>query len=367
MLSCALMDPARFESRIVCGPETGTEGELVSEARRRGVVVEIERALVRDVNPWMDLAAAWRLWRRIRRGRYDVVHVHTSKAGIVGRLAAWLAGTPVVIHTAHGWAFTREGSAAGRGIDTLLERACAALCHAIVVVADSDRVEGLKRGVGRPQQYRLIRSGIEIEAYRDCPLDRAQARARLSLPGDAFVIGTVGRLGAQKAPLDLLAAFEQVARARPEAHLVLVGDGPQRGDVEARAAEAGLRDRVHVLGVRRDVPEIQRALDVFALSSRWEGLPRVLPQAMAAGLPIVATRVSGAPEAIRPGENGWLVEPGDTGAMAQRLLELAADPARAREMGRRGRERVEEFSARRMVDELAALYVELARRRGLPV
>ncbi|MBI5710184.1 MAG: glycosyltransferase family 4 protein [Candidatus Eisenbacteria bacterium] len=363
LLSCALIDRERFPSEILCGVETGSEGELLSECRARGVPVRLEPALVREVHPWKDLVALVRLVRLLRRERYDVVHVHTSKAGIVGRIAAWCARVPVVIHTAHGWAFGREQPRAAYRIYLFLEALCARLSDAIVVVSEKTRDEALRLGVGRPTQFVLIRSGIEIEVFRDVALTREEARTRIGLPAGAFVIGTVGRLSRQKAPLDLLAAFAPVAGARPEAHLVFVGDGPLRPEVEAAVANRGLTGRVHLLGLRRDVPELLRAFDVFALSSRWEGLPRVFPQAMAAGLPIVATRVDGAAEAVTPGENGWLVDPGDIRAMTGRLLELAADPETARRMGEGGRGRVEEFSARRMVQELEGLYERLAQRR----
>jgi glycosyltransferase involved in cell wall biosynthesis len=178
------------------------------------------------------------------------------------------------------------------------------------------------------------------------------------------VIGSVGRLEGQKAPLDLLAAFLPVAAERPETHLVYVGEGSWRGELEAGIARAGLVGRVHLAGLRRDVPELLRAFDVFALASRWEGLPRVFPQAMAAGLPIVATRVDGAPDAITPGENGWLVEVGDTAAMAGYLRALARDPAMARRMGAAGRARVDEFAAERMVEALADLYATLGANGG---
>jgi glycosyltransferase involved in cell wall biosynthesis len=302
----------------------------------------------------------------MRRGRYDVVHTHSSKAGIVGRVAAKLAGVPAVVHTAHGWPFSREDSARTKAMWIRLERWCAGLCQAIVVVAESDRARGLAAGVGRPSQYELIRSGIEIEVYRDPGVDRAEARRRIGVPEHAFVIGTVGRLSRQKSPLDLLAAFARVAAGRSEARLVVVGDGPQRTEVEAAIVRAGLGDRVHLLGLREDVPEILPAFDVFALASRWEGLPRVFPQAMAAGLPIVATRVDGAPDAITPGENGWLVDIGDIEALGARLVALTADPGAARAMGESGRARVDAFSARRMVDQLAILYTRLARSEGTP-
>jgi glycosyltransferase involved in cell wall biosynthesis len=188
----------------------------------------------------------------------------------------------------------------------------------------------------------------------------------LGLPRDAFVIGSVGRLEGQKAPLDLLAAFVPVAADHPEAHLVYVGEGLSRGELEAGIARAGLGGRVHLTGLRRDVPELLRAFDVFALASRWEGLPRVFPQAMAAGLPIVATRVDGAPDAVKPGENGWLVDVGDTAAMARYLRALASDPAMARRMGAAGRARVDEFAVERMVEELAELYATLSANGGAP-
>jgi glycosyltransferase involved in cell wall biosynthesis len=363
MLSCALIDRERFPSVLLTGPETGVEGELHTESVARGVTLRVEPSLVRRLSPWRDLLATWRLFRLLRRERFDIVHTHSSKAGIVGRIAARLAGVPVIIHTVHGWGFNPHQPAHVRGLYVALERLCAPMSMALVAVGAPNREEGLLLGIGRPEQYELIRSGIEIEAYRDVALGREEARARFGLPRDAFVFGSVGRLGEQKSPLTLLAAFERVAAARPETHLVYVGDGPQRSELEAAVARAGLAGRVQLLGLRRDVPELLRAFDAFVLASRWEGLPRVFPQAMAAGLPIVATRVDGAPDAVTPGENGWLVDVGDITALAERMLQVAADPARAQRMGAAGRARVEEFSARRMVDQLAALYTRLAAKR----
>lgn len=360
LLSCALIDRSHFPSTLLTGPETGSEGELHSETLARGVRFLVEPSLVRRLSPWHDAVATFRLWRAIRDGGYDIVHTHSSKAGILGRVAARLAGTPVIVHTAHGWSFNRHQPWHLNRLYVWLERLCARFSDAIVVVGRSNREEGLALRVGRPEQYRLIRSGIEVEAYRDVPISREQARTRLGLPREAFVIGSVGRLCEQKAPLDLLAAFARVARSRPEVRLAFVGDGPQRAELESAIAREGLEGRVHVAGLRRDVPELLRAFDVFALASHWEGLPRVFPQAMAAGLPIVATRVDGAPDAVVPGENGWLVEVGDIEGLARRLGALAADPAAARRMGEAGRERVDEFCAGRMVGELAALYTRLA-------
>lgn len=365
MLSCALIDRERFPSEILTGPQTGSEGELHTECRARSIPFHVESTLVREIHPLKDLMALFKLAAFIRRGRYDVVHTHCSKAGILGRIAAWLARTPVIIHTMHGLPFNPAQSKLAFWANVWIEHLCVRLSDAVAMVAKPDLEETLKLKIGRPEQYLVIRSGIEMEAFRDTPITRAEARARAGVPEDAYVIGCVGRLGHQKAPLDLIAAFERVAAARPDAHLVMVGDGDMRPQVEARIANPPLAGRVHLLGLRRDVPELLRAFDVFALASLYEGMPRVFPQAMAARLPIVATRVDGAIEAIEPGVNGWLVDVGDMQAMALRLLELAAGPAHRREMGENGFKRVEEFSARRMVSQLEVLYLRLAVEKGL--
>lgn len=361
MLSCALIDAAGFPSEVLTGPQTGPEGSLHEETRRRGVTLHVEPAMLRPMDPVKDLLALVRLVRFLRRSRYDVVHTHSSKAGVIGRVAARLAGVPVVVHTIHGWAFTPVQPPLLFHFYALLERLCARWCQALVVVAEADRDEGLALGIGRPDQYLLVRSGIEIDVYRDVAVESAVVRRAIGVPPAAYVVGSVGRLSDQKAPLDLLNAFALLARQRGDAHLVMVGDGPLRGEFETAVARADLRDRVHVLGLRRDVPELLRAFDVLALASRWEGLPRVFPQAMAAGLPIVATRVDGAADAIVSGTTGWLVDAGDHEGMARRLWELAEDPELARRMGGAGQARVEEFSATRMVQQLELLYERLAR------
>lgn len=359
MLSCALIDRERFPSEILSGPETGVEGELHTETRARGVNLMFEPSLIRAPHPWKDLVALARLTRFIARGHYDVIHTHTSKAGILGRVAGFIARAPVVIHTAHGWGFNRKQSPLVFRFYVTIERICARLCRTLVVVGEAGRTDALKLGIGRSDQYVLIRSGIEIERYRDVATTRAEARKAIGLPQDAFVVGSVGRLEPQKAPLDLIAAFAVLAGAAPNAHLVVVGDGHLRDVVERDIAARGLVGRVHLVGLRRDVPELQRAFDVFALASHWEGLPRVFLQAMAAGLPIVATRIDGAADVIEEGVNGHLVEIGDTQAFGERLTRLWRDPDRTRTMGELGLARLEPFSARRMVDQLEELYERL--------
>lgn len=363
MLLCQHLDRRRFDCTLVTGEETGPEGELHTESRARGVALEFEPDLFREISPLRDIAATVSLTRRMFRDRYDIVHLHSSKAGIVGRLAARLANVPVVVHTVHGWGFNDEQPRVVSGTYQALERTCAHWCDALVVVGSPYRDEGLALGIGEPSQYHLIRSGIEIGAYRDVASDRAQLRARLGLPADALVIGNVGRLSPPKCPELMVRAFARIAHAHPKAHLVLVGDGWQRAEVEAEVAALGLADRVHLLGLRRDVPELLHTFDVFVMSSSREGLPRTLPQAMAAGLPVVATRVGGIPDAVRDDVTGFLVPAGDIEALADRLHRLAADPALRAQLGAGGRAGVEEFSVETMVRRTEELYDRLLARR----
>jgi glycosyltransferase involved in cell wall biosynthesis len=362
ILSCALIDPARFPSATVSGTQIDREGEHFTMARARGVEVIPEPAMVREPNPVLDAVALGRLVALCRRWRPDVVHTHCSKAGILGRVAARMAGVRHVVHTAHGWGFHPAQSAPERLFYQAVERGCARLADTIVVVADQNRTRALELGIGRPEQFRTIRSGIELDAFRrDESLGRA-TRAALGIAPGTFVFGTVGRIAPQKAPFDALAAFARVHEANPDTAFVYVGDGPQHEELAAAVTAQGLAGKVHLLGLRHDVPALLSSFDAFVLTSRWEGLPRVVPQAMAAALPVIATAVDGTPEAVTEGVTGHLLAPGDVAGIADRMRAFAADPARARSLGAAGAARVEEFSARRMVDQLAELYAELCRR-----
>jgi glycosyltransferase involved in cell wall biosynthesis len=366
LLTAALLNPERYAVDVVSGPQTGAEGSLIPEAQARGIRLTILPSLVRQVNPLKDAMALAALARLIKRGRYDVVHTHSSKAGILGRWAAHLAGVPVIVHTVHGWGHHERQHPLVCWYYILLEQATQRITDRLIVVSPRNTEKGLADGIATPEKYVTIRSGIELERFRQPARSREVVRAELGIPLDALVIGTVTRLSSQKAPLDFVAAAAQVATQRPGTHFVIVGDGPQRADVEAQVAALGLTECVHLTGLRGDVPDLMHSFDVFALTSLWEGLPRVLPQAMAAGLPIVATAVDGNAEAVMDGANGFLTPPGDAHAMATALLRLLEGPALARRMGEAGQARAEEFSAHKMVNDIAALYEALLLEAGLP-
>lgn len=364
MYTAALLDKSRFRVEVISGPQTGSEGSLIEEVRQRGVALTILPELVRQVSPVNDLRALVNLTRRIKTKGYTIVHTHSSKAGVIGRLAARLAGTPIIVHTVHGWSFHQHMPALKKKIYILLERLAASFTDAIILVARPDIEKGLRAGIGRPEQYHLIRSAIPLEAFDPGKVDRQAARRKLGIAEDALVLGNVGRFSPQKNPLDWVRVASMVARESPECRFLLVGDGPLRGEVEALIATEGFSQRTILTGLRRDVPDMLAAMDVFLLTSLWEGLPRVIPQAMAMGVPVVANRADGTAEAIEDGASGYLCQPGDLDCLAAGCLELLRSPERRRSMGACGRAyALREFELKAMVAQIAALYETLLAER----
>ena len=364
VFSCALVDRERFDSLLITGSETGPEGDLFEEAE--GLEVPIVRlpTLVRKVSPARDARALFSLRRLLRAHHPDIVHTHSSKAGALGRVAARLERMPSVVHTVHGWSFHGEMAGPARAAYVRAERAAARWTDRLVVVTTNDRVKGLAAGIGRPEQYTVIRSGIPLDPFLHPAADRAGARRALGLADDAPVVGTVGRLSTQKDPETFVQVERQVLDEVPDARFVIVGDGPLRDATERLATRLGLGDRLHLLGIRPDVPEILRAFDVFVLTSRWEGLPRVVLEAMASGLPVVASSVDGTAEVVRDGVNGLLVGAGDVGGFAAATVKLLQHPELRDRLADDGRTAVvREFGLDTMIRRLEELYIDLVQAR----
>ena len=325
MATASWLDKERFSVTVLSGSQTGSEGSLIEEIRARGVDLVLLPEMVREISPLKDLSALWKLVAYLRRERFTVVHTNSSKAGILGRIAARLAGTPVIVHTVHGWSFHDYMSPLGRGIYILLERLTAPLTDALVAVTRQDIQKGLAHHIGRPEQYSLIRSAISLREFDPVLFDRDAVRRELGIDPQAVVIGNIGRFSAQKNPLDWVRVADLLAQRHPQVHFLLVGDGPLRPQVESLIAELGLQQRFTLAGLRRDPARMFSAIDIFLLTSLWEGLPRVLPQALAMGVPVVANQADGALEAIQPGETGFLCPPGDLQQMAGYCSRLIDD------------------------------------------
>ena len=356
---CSQLDPARWATTLVTGPERSPEGDMFDEAARLGVPVEIVASLRRRIRPVADARAVLELVRLFRRERPDIVHTHSSKAGLVGRLAARIAGVPVVLHTVHGWSFHDGMSPTARAAAVRIERLAARWTSTIVVVADHDAETGGKEGIGIWGQYALVRSAVDVEALRRGAGSRLDARAALGIREGVPVLGTVTRLCRQKDPGTLLRAARRVVDSRPDARLVIVGDGPMRADVEQLLDDLDLRPHVTLLGTRSDVAELLPGFDAFVLSSRWEGLPRVVVEAMAVGVPVVATDVGGIDEAVVDGESGLLAPAGDPEALAAAVLRVFDEPGLAHRLRGQAAERVDEFDVGEMTGRLDDLYAGL--------
>jgi glycosyltransferase involved in cell wall biosynthesis len=352
-----------YASTLVLGPQS--EGPTVEDARRRGCrIVELD-GLVREVSPARDVAAVGQLYRLFRRARPRIVHTHTSKAGFVGRLAAWLAGVPAVIHQPHGHIFYGYWSRPRTAMFVALERIAAHWTDTLVALTPREIEEHLERGIGRAAQYAVVPSGVPTRALREAAPARAAARARLGLSAEAYVVAGVGRFVPIKGFDLLVAALAELVARVPDAHVLLIGDGVERAALEAQAAALGVAGRLHISGAVTDVIGVLPAADVLAAPSRNEGMGRVLVEAMALGLPVVGTRVGGIADVIVDGECGFVVPPEDPGALADALVELGLDVARRGKLADGARPRAEAFSTTVAAGAMRALYDALVRSRRL--
>jgi glycosyltransferase involved in cell wall biosynthesis len=359
---------APYEATLVAGPG----GLLDDEAQRSpGVEVRFVPDLVRPIRPWRDLRATASLVRLLLEIGPDIVHTHSSKAGIVGRAAARAAGVGVVVHSIHGYGFHDGQPAWTRAALVGLERAAAPLTTHFVAVSRANLERGAALGIIDPDRATVIRSGVRVEEFRAAARVRDGARRALAdaigAPTGAPIVGMVACLKPQKAPLDFVAAAARVAAVRLDARFVVAGDGELRDEVEDRVAAAGLGGRFHLLGWRRDIPRLMAGLDVVVLTSLWEGLPRVVPEAIAAGRPIVATAVDGTGEILRDGVNALVTAPRDPEGIATRILRLLADPSLGEAISARAQPLLAEFDIDAMVRAQEDLYRRLleARARAL--
>jgi glycosyltransferase involved in cell wall biosynthesis len=353
LLTVAGLDRARYRVDLLGGP-----GALEQQAHANADRCVVLPYMRRSLASLGDLRAAVALWRQVRG--YDVVHTHGSKAGVLGRVLARLRRVPAVVHTVHGFPVHDRMPRLKRRLLLGVERLAARCTDRVVCVCPANADEALALGIALPRQLRVVVSGVRSDLIRSG--SRERVRGELGIPASAPVVGTVTRLMEQKAPLDFVAAAGRVIAARPDAHVLLVGDGPLRDRVAAAAAGV---PRLHLLGFRNDVPDVLAAVDVVAFSSLWEGLGRALTEAVLAGRPVVATAVNGVPDLVVDGQTGYLVRAGAPDELAARVLDVLARPDRGTAMGAAGAARVAgHFGVDEMLTGLDELYQEVLRERG---
>ncbi|HEX4644125.1 MAG TPA: glycosyltransferase family 4 protein [Verrucomicrobiae bacterium] len=351
-----------LEVNLISGPSFGREGSLESLFSRSPQTLTILPTLVRPIHPRKDWMALRRLTRLFREQRPHIVHTHSGKAGVLGRLAAAAAEVPVIIHTIHGPSFGDFQNPLANWAFRAAERQAARKTTHFVAVADAMISQYLAAGIGRPEQYSKILSGFPLEPFLSASNDPA-VRARWGIaPGD-IVIGKIARLFKLKGHDDLFAVAPALARSDPRVKFLLVGDGPWRGRFEKRARSLELEKQFIFTGLvaPAEIPALVGIMDILAHLSRREGLPRALPQALAAGKPVVAYDCDGAREVCLENQTGFLLRPGDLAGLRMRLTALAVDADLRGRLGTAGREFVKErFSVERMVDDLYALYLKLS-------
>lgn len=364
ILLTARLDPARFESLLVTGSVADYEGDMLPLAEAYGVRPVIIPALGREINPLKDLRVLWQLYRLMRREKPQVVHTHTAKAGFVGRLAAWLAGVPVIVHTFHGHVFHSYFSPAKTRLFLFLERLMARVSTRIITISASQKHEIGGFGIAPPNKFVVIPLGFDLAALRDSAKHRGELRAELGIASDTKLVGIVARLTSVKNHRLFLEAARLVIMERsagmPAVKFVIVGGGELEDELRAYARELGIAEAVIWLGWRNDVARVYADLDVVALTSLNEGTPVSLIEAMAAGAPLAATRVGGVADIV--GEYGVLTPSGDAAAFAAALRDVVEHEAAARARAAAGRDAIyERFAAERLVGDVARLYEELLR------
>jgi glycosyltransferase involved in cell wall biosynthesis len=352
------LDRRLFRAVLMAGPG----GLLLDEAQMLpGVEVRIIPSLVREIRPLKDLRALVDLTRAFRQLRPAIVHTHSSKAGIIGRLAAWMAGVPAIVHTIHGYGITPRQAPWTRNILIAVERLVGRITTFWIAVSNADLNQGLRWRLFTKDTVLLTRPGIDPKPFAGTAKSAVRDRLRLELGAGSSspLVGTVSCLKPQKAPEDFVKVAALIAQEFPEARFVLAGDGELRGRVEHLVREKALCDRFRLLGWRRDVPLLMSALDVFVLTSHWEGLPCVLLEARAAAIPVVATNVGGAREAIEEGVHGWLCPAGDIAGMARQVCRILREKDRKTESVGRPDPLPEEFTIGETVRRYQELYKRL--------
>jgi glycosyltransferase involved in cell wall biosynthesis len=346
------LDPDRYAVTII----TGQGGSLTERAEAAGFRVVIEPSLVSPLSPRDDRTALRRLTRLCEAGGFDVVsHPPRAAAGALGRLAAHRASVPLIVHTYHGFPFHEFQNPVRKAAYVAIERRLAKITDAVLAIGSGVATEALRRGLATPSTLRTIAPVVEAITVPKTAESRAAARAALGLDDASLVVGTVGRIDYQKAPEHLIAAIAKLRHR--DATAVWIGSGPGLEEARELVRRAGLLDRFVFAGERSDVAGLLPAFDVFAMASRYEGLPCAVVEAMRCGVPVVATAVNSLPDLVVPGESGVLVPPGRPELLAAAIDGVLDDPRRAERLVRQARLLAgATFDAERLAEVLDQVY-----------
>ena len=371
LLSARGLHEAGHEAVLMTGPSPGPEGELLNLCGGYDFRVELCPSLCREIDPARDWKSYRELVKFFRKEKFDVVHTHASKAGIVGRYAARAAGVPLVVHTVHGLPFSRIYPAWKNTVYIELERLAAKKCDRIYAVAQDMIDQCLHNHIGRPEMFKVVYSGMELEPFLNTEPD-PELRRSLGIPDNARVVGTLARLFPMKGYVELWRSIPEIVKRVPNVHFLLVGNGILREKLEAEAVERGFRDRLSFAGLvpPAQVPRYLALADMLVHFSMREGLPRAAVQALAMRKPVVAFDIDGTREVVLNGQTGYLLQPGGDRPGVEEISRLLLDDDLRRAFGEAGRALVKpRFDWRTMSDILMAdyeKYLEI-KKKGLPV
>jgi glycosyltransferase involved in cell wall biosynthesis len=355
-----------YEVTLLTGVDEGREGDLLGRARSTTRLIVVPE-LGRSINPLADIRAFCKLYRFIRKGRYHIVHTHSSKAGVLGRLAAKLAGTPIIVHTLHSLVFHEYQPWLINRLWRVVKKICAPVTDHFISVSEIILQKAIVAGIAPREKFSTVYSGMELDRFLQADVDPLRVRGEFGIPADAPVVGKIARLFSLKGHDQLLDAAPAIVDRHPRVRFLLIGDGVLYDHLRNRAREAGILDNFVFAGLVRPerIPEMISAMDVLVHTSLREGLARVLPQALAMGKPCVSFDIDGAPEVVIPGETGYLVRPNDANELGSAVSRLLADQELRKRFGEAGRRRVDPaFRAETMVTEISSVYQTLIARHS---
>ena len=349
---------------LVTGPPLGPEGSLLDAVREAGIPVKILPELQRAIHPGRDWFSYFSIRRQLQEFAPDVVHTHSAKGGVLGRMAASSLKVPVIVHTVHGAPFHPHQNRMARATFRWCERYAAGKCHKLVSVADAMTDLMVQAGVAPREKFTTIYSGMEVEPFQRSDQQREETRRQLGYQPHHIVVGKVARLFHLKGHEDIIRAASQVIRQLPNVRFLWVGDGALRQRLVGKIEALGLQDNFQLTGLVKPqrIPSLIAAMDIVAHTSLREGLARVLPQSLISGRPVVSYDIDGAKEVVLPGQTGYLLPPGDTVGLSNVLMELAGDAKLRNRMGQEGRRRfLDQFRHQHMTRQLRELYKQLLR------
>ncbi len=365
VLSVEKVDPERFDSYVWTGKGLDGEGPPVEYRKRLGKKLDVIPYLVRNISPVSDLLAIVDLATRIQKLRPDIVHLHSAKAGVVGRVAAKLAFRKTkVIYTPHGHVFSGYGNSISNRIFTSIEKIFASWCNAIVGLTNDELAAFKKHKAGKIEQFCVIPSGVNLDPYLNSIEMRDEARKEFGYKNDTAVVGYVGRFEEVKGPDLFVDVAKKISDRAPETRFLMVGEGSMRRDVVKKINDLNLNDKIKLPGWRKDIPRLFRAMDIYVLTSRNEGQGRVLVEAMATELATVGFDSGGVREVVDSGISGVVIKDQDIDKIADVVVKLLNAPERRKEMGEAGKERAEKYySLDVMIHRLEKLYSGLKENR----